>query len=362
MVDAERDGWRGGGQGEGSGKKSKSFWKTFKEGGMMRAGFAIALVFFSSFYSFYHVNSSGAAESGYPTKPIEIFVGMAAGGSTDLAARMLAENSKKYFGQEVVVVNKPGGTGIVAVTLVSKAKPDGYTLGAASDVSITLEPHRQETPYKLEDFTFVSEYGVLEYGYAVLPGSSFRGIKDLVEFARANPYKLTVSTPGAGGFSQMVWEALALLEGVKIKVIPFSGATPAITALLGGHVMVASNAINTSAPYLKAKKIRLLAVGSAERMDTLPEVPTLKELGYPSLVFRSLYIITGPKNLEEPIVKKMAQVFRSAMECPSYIKLAKDLDMYEKNPLVGNELKDAMIRQSKNNQELLKKLGMGSKQ
>ncbi len=97
-------------------------------------------------------------------------------------------------------------------------------------------------------------------------------------------------------------------------------------------------------------------------MDTLPEVPTLKELGYPSLVFRSLYIITGPKNLEEPVAKKLAQVFRSAMESPSYIKLAKDLDMYEKNPLSGNELKEAMIRQSKNNQELLKKLGMGMKQ
>ncbi len=298
-----------------------------------------------------------AAESGYPTKPIEILVGMTPGAATDVGARMIAENSKQSLGQEVVVINKPGGSGRLAMTLVSKAKPDGYTLGTVSDAAFTLEPLRDETtPYKLEDFTFIIQFGGLYWGFVVREDSPFRSMKDLVEFARANPHKLTISTTGARGASVLILEGLSLIEGVKIKIVPFSGAAPAITALLGGHVMVAT--ASTVAPYIKAKKIRFLAMGSDKREEAYPEVPTLKELGYPSLLCQPLIPIVGPKNMEKPIVNKLAEAFRKAMESSAFIKAANDLEFWVRNPLSGSELTEDMIRRSNQYREILNKLGI----
>ena len=325
----------------------------------MKVRMIALLIFLSLFFIF---NFSIAAEPDYPTKSIEMFVGFSPGAGTDLGARMIAEHAKKHLGQEVVVVNKPGGGGRVALTLVSKAKPDGYTLSATTDSAVILSPHLEKYPYKpLEDFTFISQFGLLEFGVVVLSDSPFRTFKDLMDFARANPDKLTISTVGVGTTNHVAFEALMLLEGLKIKLVPFSGAAPAMTALLGKHVMVASTAASGYATHMKAKTVRLLAVMSEERLDVYPDVPTLKELGYP-LVFQSWYIISGPKNMEKSVVKKLADVFIKGTEPAEFIKLAKDLEIYTKNPLSGDELREGIVRRDKKNAELFKKLGMAIKQ
>lgn len=320
----------------------------------------IVILNLSIFFCSFHV--SMAAEPNFPTKPIDISVGFSPGAGTDLGSRLIAEISKKYLGQDIVVVNKPGGGGRVALTLLSKAKPDGYSLAATTDAPIILSPHLEKFPYKpLEDFTFVCQFGVLDFGVVVMADSPFRTFKDLMDFARANPDRLTISTPGVGTTNHVAFEALSLLEGSKIKLVPFSGAAPAITALLGGHVMAASTASSGYAPHLKAKRLRLLAMMSEERMEAYPDVPTFKELGYP-LVFQSWYVITGPKNIEKPVVKKLADAFMKAMETPEFIKLAKDLEIYTRNPLWGDELREGIIRRDKKNAELFKKLGIGIKE
>ncbi len=312
--------------------------------------------------AFSGLSISMASEPGYPTRAIEIIVGMAPGGGGDVGARMLAENSKKYFGQEVIVVNRPGGFNKIAYTLVSKAKPDGYTLGAGSEGSITLAPHLEKMPYHPDTFTFIVQFGRLAYGYVVLPDSPFRTIKDVIEFARANPDKLTISTLGSGSFSHIPWEYLALVEGLKIRLVPFSGAAPAATALLGGHVMIASSSFTGFNPFLKAKKVRLLAVASDERLESFPDVPTMKELGYPLLALTSYHIVIGPKNMEKAIVTKLEEGFKKGMEAPSFIKANQELEMYERNPLGGDRLKEVMIRHYKTNEELAKKLGLKVKE
>ncbi len=325
----------------------------------MKAG-TIAFIISSLFFV---INFSIAAEPSYPMKPIEIIVGYAPGGGTDLGARMIAANSKKFLGQELVILNKPGGAGRVAMTILSKAKPDGYTLGASTDTSIIYSPHVEPVSYKpLEDFTFIIQYGVLNTGISVLADSPFRSFKDFIEFARANPNKLTISTVGEGGGSQVILEGLAFLERLKIQIIPFSGAVPAMTALLGGHVMAASAAGSAYAPHLKAKKVRLLALMGEERIEECPEVPTLKELGYSSLIFQSWYIIAGPKNMEKTIVKKLEEAFRKATDSPDFIKLAKELEVQAEKSLSGDELKKALIRRNANNENLFKTLGIGIKQ
>lgn len=313
-------------------------------------------VFSLCFLFFYSLNVSIAAEPDYPTKPIEIMVGFQPGGGSDVGARMIAEKSKKYLGQDVVVINKPGGGGGVAWTLISKAKPDGYTLTASSDAPIAYNPLVEKVHYKpFEDFTFIAQYGLLDMGFVVLPDSPFRNFKDAIEFARANPNKLTVGVVGATSLSAKL-EILALMANVKIQIVPFPGAAPAVTALLGGHVMIASSGSSGYAMQLKAQKVRLLAVMSEERVYNHPEAPTLKELGYP-IVDNLWYVIAGPKNMEKPIAKKLEEAFKKAMESPEFIKLSQDLEIWEKNLLFGDDLKVGCYQRYKKNEEFLKKIG-----
>ena len=146
-----------------------------------------------------------------------------------------------------------------------------------------------------------------------------------------------------------------------MKFVPFDGAASVMTALLGGHIMIASPASSGYAPHVKAKSARLLAVLGDERIEQYPDVPTLKELGYPEFVFQSWYVISGPKNMEKSVVKKLEDAFRKAMTAPSFIKLAKELEMYSKKTLFGDELREGIIRRDKMNEELFIKLGIAIK-
>jgi len=315
-------------------------------------------VFFGCFVIFLSLNSM-AAEGAYPTRPIELTIGYAPGAGTDLGARMIAANSKKHLGQELICLNRPGGAGRVAITLISKTKADGYSLGATTDGCIISAPHLESVPYKpFEDFTFVAQYGTLDFGVSVVSDSPFKTFKEVIEFARANPEKLTMGIVGVNTSDHIALQALASIENVKIKFVPFDGAAPTMTGLLGKHVMVASTASSGYAPHAKAKTVRLLVVMGSERMEQYPDVPTLRELGYSSLIIESWYLISGPKNIDNSIVNKLADAFGKAMMTPEFIKLAKDLEIYTKAPLFGQKLRDALAQRNKQNVEMYKKVGL----
>ncbi len=316
---------------------------------------SIGLVLFCSRFSM-------AAEPSFPTKPIEIVIGYAPGAGTDLGARMIAEQSKKWLGQDVVCVNKPGGAGRVAMTLISKAKPDGYTLSSGTDSSIIVAPNLEEVPYKpLEDFTFLSQFGTLNFGVTVLQNSPFKTFKELVEFARANPDKVTLGTTGVNSSEHVAFQTLALMENLKIRLVPFAGAAPTMTALLGGHVMAAVPASSGFASHVKANTVRLLAMLGETRLEDYPDIPTLKEIGYPELVFQSWYMLSGPKNIEKAVARKLEEAFGKAIESPEFIKVAKDLQIYTKRPLSGDELREGILRRNKRNVDIFKRLGIGIK-
>lgn len=302
--------------------------------------------------------NSMAAETAYPTRPIEMTIGFAPGAGTDLGARMVAGHSKKYLGQDIVCINKPGGAGRIAMTLTSKTKPDGYSLAATTSSCIVASPHLEPVTYKFEDFTYINQYGVLNFGVSVVSGSPFKTFKEVIEFARANPDKLTVGLVGVGTTDHIALQALALLENLKIKFVPFAGAAPTMTALLGGHIMIASTASSGYAPHVKGGTLRLLVTYGEERMEQSPDVPTLKELGYPSLVIQSWYVIYGPKNMETSIVKKLEDAFGKAMMTPEFIKVVDHLEIYTKKPLFGQELTKALSKHYKDNAELYKKVGL----
>ena len=298
-----------------------------------------------------------------PTRQIDLIVGYAPGAGTDLGARMVAEMSKKSLGQEIVISNRPGASGKTAMTLISKAKPDGYTLGATTDASVTWLPHIEPTEYEpFKDFTFLIQYGILDQWLVVPYDSPFHSVKDFIQYARANPGKLNVSTVGVGGGCHTVVQALGLIEKVKINLVPFPGAAPALTNLLGGHTQAACSPPSVFGPQLEAKKVRPLVLIGDERASKYPEYPTLKELGYPSnLSVQSWYIIFGPKNMEKSVVQKLQDEFNKAMETPQFLKLVKDIEIWAPNPLVGNTLTEAMVQRYAKYGELFKQLGMAIK-
>ena len=323
---------------------------------------AILMILLAGLSFLYYPNFTLASEPGYPTKPIEVIVGYSPGGGVDLSMRVLAEHAKKFLKQDIIILNRPGGGGRVAMPLVAKSKPDGYTLGAVTDSTFILLPHLEPVAYKpLEDFTLITQYGNIDFGIMVPPDSPFKSFKELIEFARANPNKLSVGTAGVGTTPHVACEALCRMEGLKINIVPFSGGGPAMAAFLGGHFMVFWDSSPQIGRLVKEKKARLLCVMTEERIAGYPDVPTLKELGYP-LVFQSWYIIFGPKNMDRAIVNKLAEDFKKAMKHPDFIKILKDLESWKENPLSGNELKEGIIRRYKANEELFTKLGMAVKQ
>jgi len=314
-------------------------------------GLAALVVFSAS-------SAAMSAEVNFPTKPIEIIVGMAPGGGGDVEARVLAQTSKPLLGQEFIVINKAGANNMVAYTLLKNAKPDGHTLALGSDVAITLQPHLQKMPWNgPEDFTPIAQVGTLTNGLVVLPDSPLKTVKDMIEFARANPGKLSIATIGKGGAAHLSMEGLARRENLKFTLVPFPGSAPCTTALLGGHVMMVAAGFSGYNHLLKAKKVRLLAVQKDTRMEEYPDVPTLKESGYGNLVADVIHLIMGPKNMDKAVVSKLAAAFKKAMESPAFVKANTDIAMHDSNFLFADKLAAYMAQAYKQNGALIKELG-----
>jgi tripartite-type tricarboxylate transporter receptor subunit TctC len=310
-------------------------------------------------FVFFVVALAGAAETAYPTRSVELVVGASSGGGTDLLARVIAEKAKQFTGQEFVVTNKVGGAGpVLGAFQQARFKADGYSLGAISDGFIVLIPHLQKVSYDPFDCTFIAEYGTLDFGVYVLPDSPFKTFKDLVEWARANPGKLTIAITEVNSTNHIALQVLFQREKIQVSYIPFMGANPASMALLGGHVMAASTATSGFARHVKSKTVRLLCMMSETRMQDFPEVPTLKELGYHDIVYRGYYLMVGPKKLEESVAKRLEDVYRRAIESPEFAKTAKEMATYSEKHRYMGELTKFLADISKNYLRDLKALGL----
>ncbi len=295
----------------------------------------------------------------YPTKPINLLISFAPGGPVDTCARKLVPEASKLLGQEIVVINRPGGGGSLAVGLLASSKGDGYTLLAHTTAGVTNSPHLESVPFDpLNDVIPVIQFGSLVVPFVVRSDSPFNSFKDLVEFARKNPGKVTSGNPGVGTSPHLAIEVVNLQEKVNIVVVPFDGSAPALTALLGGHITCAGSSIQGIMSHLKAGKLRCLAVTSEKRLDVLPDVPTLYELGYPQGVFIEAYLISAPKGTPTPVLKKVEEAFRKAIDTPDFRAFLKGSNLYVENPMSGQELKTFIEREYYKNGEIIKKAKM----
>jgi tripartite-type tricarboxylate transporter receptor subunit TctC len=218
----------------------------------------------------------------FPNKPITLIMSWPAGTGIDMWHRAMAEAAGKILGQPVAVDNRTGASGTAGpAQMAANAKPDGYTI---SHIPITIFrfPFMQKTPYDpLQDFTYIIHLSGFMFGVGVRTDSPFKSFSDMIEWARANPGKLTYGTPGAGTSLHLGMEQIALKAGIKWTMVPFKGGPETWAALEGGHVMAVAEGAGWW-PHVDAGKAKVLVIWTEERNARLPDTPTLKELAIPS--------------------------------------------------------------------------------
>lgn len=258
------------------------------------------------------------ARSEYPERPITIMVGMDAGASTDIGTRALVLGAERYLGTSLVVENRGGGGGAVALGIVANAKPDGYTLCVAQNVSIIDTPLMQKVTYRpLKSFTPIFVFGASEHAALLVKADSpWQTFKEFIEYARKNPGKVKYSTAGVGSGMHVAMEVIAHRDGIKWVHVPYKGTAPARTALLGGHVDACSSGIEWP-PFVQSGQLRALATYGEKRSPFSPHVPSLKELGY-GFVNETLHAVVGPAGIPAGVVKKLETAFWKGTETPEF--------------------------------------------
>ncbi|HUJ89717.1 MAG TPA: tripartite tricarboxylate transporter substrate binding protein [Syntrophorhabdales bacterium] len=261
----------------------------------------------------------------YPARPVNVTVVYAAGGTMDTTARTLAGPAEKLLGQQLAVTNVGGAGGAVGLGLIAKQKPDGYHLGVCSHAGLVFVPHVQTVTYKLDDFVPVMHYGFSPNAIVVRSDSPWRTLKDLIEYARQNPRKVTYGTGGTGSPMHLAMEFIGRQEGIQWTHVPYQGANPAMIALLGGHITAESGSTEWM-PHVKEGKLRLLAAQGEKRMKAFPDVPTLRELGY-DFTTGAYFMFVAPKGTPEAIVGKLDNTLHKAMDDPKFIDLLGKLEI-----------------------------------
>jgi tripartite-type tricarboxylate transporter receptor subunit TctC len=222
----------------------------------------------------------GVAPAAYPEKPIRFIVPFPPGGGTDALARILVPKLTETLGQQVIVDNRGGAQGGVGTALGAKAAPDGYTLVFGHSGALTINPHMYSNPgyNTLKDFAAVSRGTEMPYILVLHPSVPAKSMKELAQLARAHPGQLTFASTSAG--PQLMGELFRLTTKTKMVHVPYKGAGPAVSDLLGGHVGIMFSVPTSVAPHIRTGQLRALAVSGAKREESLPEVPTMTEAGF----------------------------------------------------------------------------------
>jgi len=259
----------------------------------------------------------------FPSKPVTLIVPWPAGGSTDIYFRKLGEITQKHLGQNLVIENRPGGSGNNGPTTMAKtAQPDGYTISQLT-ISAFRAPHMQKVDWNpVSDFTYIIGLAGYTFGVVVKADSPFKTFNDLIAYAKANPGKLSYATPGTGTSLHLAMEEVGAKAGVQFLHVPFKGYADGAIALMGGHVMVQVDSTGW-AKQVDAGAQRLLATLGEKR--TRWGAPTVKELGVDT-VSASPFGLVGPKGMPPQVVKTLHDAFKRSLDDPDYLKLLATLD------------------------------------
>ena len=266
-----------------------------------------------------------ASAQAFPNKPIKLVIAFPAGGPTDITMRALAEGASKVLGQPVIVDNKPGAGGSLPAQALQSAPADGYTL-AQIPQSIFRLPYTTKINWDpVKDISYVINVTGYAFGVVVPTASPLKSWGDFVAYAKANPGKLSYGSTGNLTSPHLTMEHVAQKADIKLLHVPYKGSADLMQALLGGHLMAASDSTGF-APQVEAGKLRVLNTWGDKRLAKFPDAPTLKELGY-DIVQNSPFGIGAPKNTPEAVVKRLHDAFKTAMEQPAYVDALHRYDM-----------------------------------
>ncbi len=254
----------------------------------------------------------------YPTKPVRIVVPFAAGGGTDLIARSFANNLSEMWRQPVVVDNRGGAGGRIGTALVAKAKADGYTILFGSATVITVAPalHENLDYDPIKELAPVVEIAYTPQVLSAHPSFPAKSVKDLVQLANNKPGEVLYSNAGIGSAGHMTMALFESVAKIRLNNISYTGAGPALAALIGGHVHIIFNIVNTTLPQQKSGKINPLGVSSLKRTELMPDVPTIAESGYPGFDTSVWYGLFVPTGTPQPIVRKIHKDMIQLIQMP----------------------------------------------
>jgi tripartite-type tricarboxylate transporter receptor subunit TctC len=306
-----------------------------------------------------HLGSTAVAQE-FPTRPITLVVPYPAGGGADIIGRMWAEAMKPIIGQPITVTNRPGGQGTIGTAEVIRSAPDGHTLVLSAVATLTVQPHRQDLPYNTpDDYDPIIKAANLPMVLAVLSGAPWKSAKEAMDFARANPGKLRVGTPGNGSIGHLIVASVNSKAGVKLGHVPYASGAESIPSMLGGHIESVVAHPSELLPHVQAKTVRVLATFEDKRNPAYPDAPTFREMGH-DVVMGVYYPIVAPKNLPADIKAKLFNAAKAAIESPAFASQAKErgYNLEVKDP---EAFRKDMWADYRHNDVLVKELGMGKK-
>ena len=248
-----------------------------------------------------------AVSQTYPSKPIHMLVPYAPGGITDIAARIVGAKLTEAWGQQVVVDNRPGGNGFIAMSAGAKAAPDGYTLIMATVGDVSINPALfKEMPYNMErDFASIAAVSDAPMVLAANANSPYKTVADVIADAKTKPGRISVGSPGNGSINQIVLEWMALNTGTKFQHIPYKGGAPEAAAVAGGDIPLGVMASSSAAPHIKSGRVRVLAVTGAKPSKFNPEWPTLQSQGVKDVDASNWTLLLAPKGTPKEIIDKI---------------------------------------------------------
>ncbi len=265
----------------------------------------------------------------YPTRPIRLIVPFAPGGPTDTIARIVGQQLTERLGQQIVVDNRAGAGGNIGMGLAARAPGDGYTVLLVSSSFVVNPSLYNEIPYDpFKDLIAVSNLAASPNVFTVHPSTAVKSVADLIAYAKANPGKANLATPGIGTTPDLSVRLLALTAKIDLQAVPYGGAGPAVAAIVGNQVPFGCTAMPPTTPHIQAGRLRALAVTSAKRSEALPDVPTLAEAGHKGQEAETLQGILVPAGTPKAVVDRLSKELTAIMRVPDVTKRVTELGFY----------------------------------
>jgi len=287
----------------------------------------------------------------YPTRPLRMIVGFPLGGPTDLVARLVAQHLTDAFAVQVVTDNRPGAAGSVAGQIMQKAAPDGHTLFLASNGEIAISPNLyKKMAYDTErDIMPVSRVGAAQLVLMVRPGVAAQSVKDLIALAKAKPGAINFASSGVGSTAHLCAEMFRNMAGIDMLHVPYKGAGPAMTDLIGGQVHMLITGLSSAMPHIKAGKLRALGVTGAARVKALPDLPTIGETlpGYNMTSWYGLFVTAGtPPAIIQRLAGEVAVMAKRPEILERFVTLGIEVEA-SPPPVFAQQIREEVARWAK---------------